>query len=108
MKKLILSALAAIVATVIICALAMLVLAACEDIEIANWDTDPRFKKYDTEQYPYDYLVDERTGVVYLLVRYGITPILNADGTLVTKDDLGLSANSVPVTAGQSNSCNQW
>lgn len=108
MKKLILSALASIVATVIICALVAIAVVACEDIEIANWDTDPRFKRYGTEQHLYDYLVDERTGVVYLLVRYGITPILNADGTLVTKDDLGLSANSVPVTAGQSNSCNQW
>nr|WP_297765594.1 DUF6440 family protein [uncultured Butyrivibrio sp.] len=43
----------------------------------------------------YHYLVDENTGVVYLeydsgLYKYGITVMLNADGTPVTAEQLGI------------------
>lgn len=36
------------------------------------------------------YMVDNRTGVVYILYGRGLTVLLNADGTPVTKEQLGL------------------
>lgn len=54
----------------------------------------PKIVQYgaDTGEYTYFYTVDERTGVVYIvldgLYRGGITVALNADGTPVTKEQL--------------------
>ena len=43
----------------------------------------------------YSYVVDRRTGCVYIVAegerRYGITPAMNPDGTVVTAEQLGLS-----------------
>ena len=56
--------------------------------------TYPKITQYgtDTGTYTYFYAVDERTGVVYLVLsgayRAGITVALNADGTPVTKEQL--------------------
>lgn len=45
----------------------------------------------------YWYVVDENTGVVYIRFSAsyegGITPALNADGTPITRDQLGLGSN---------------
>ena len=56
--------------------------------------TYPKITQYgaDTNTTNYFYVVDERTGVVYLMFngayRGGITVALNADGTPVTKEQL--------------------
>ena len=48
----------------------------------------------DFTDYGYSYLVDKNTGVVYLMYygyyRTAITVMLNADGTPVTADQIGL------------------
>ena len=54
----------------------------------------PKITQYgtDTGEYIYFYAVDERTGVVYIMLngayRAGITVALNADGTPITKEQL--------------------
>ncbi len=54
----------------------------------------PQFNDVSTDKYGCTYLIDEQTGVVYLEFRsgdlYGITVMLNADGTPVTAKQLEL------------------
>jgi len=58
----------------------------------ASGDITPNVTRYGNNNY--FYLVDNNTGVVYLeyssYYQHGITVMLNADGTPVTKDQLGL------------------
>lgn len=54
----------------------------------------PKITQYgaDTDEYTYFYVVDERTGTVYLMFSglrcAGITDAVNPDGTPVTKEQL--------------------
>ena len=86
MKKLILAAM-----------LAAVMLTGCNNGQTGTTvkgDVFPRIIQYgtDTGMNTYYYVVDERTGVVYLVFeayrRGGITVALNADGTPVTKEQL--------------------
>ena len=86
MKKLILAAL-----------LAAVMLTGCDVGQtgtMVRGSVHPKIAQYgaDTGTNSYFYVVDERTGVVYLafegFYRGGITVSLNADGTPVTKEQL--------------------
>lgn len=63
---------------------------------VSSQESQPRITVYaaDASSPTYYYVVDDRTGVVYLefdgLYRAGITVMLNPDGTPVTKDQLEL------------------
>lgn len=57
----------------------------------------PKFDEVSTDKYGCSYLIDQRTGVVYLEYHngdiYGITVMLNADGTPVTANQLEVSTD---------------
>ena len=57
-----------------------------------NTTTNRSFTNYNTGVFFYDheYLVDDKTGVVYLVYGKGITVMLNQDGTPVTAKQLEL------------------
>jgi len=80
--------------------LAALLLTGCDKgthgTNVSSQEYQPRITVYaaDANTITYYYIVDDRTGVVYLqfdgMYRAGITPMLNPDGTPVTKDQLEL------------------
>ena len=80
--------------------LVALLLTGCDDgthgTIVSSQDHQPRLTVYaaDANESRYYYVVDDRTGVVYLQLegycRGGITVMLNPDGTPVTKDQLEL------------------
>lgn len=81
-----------LLAIVLIC---LIGLTGCgEDVDGAGTQTNvrPRFSRVGASSWfeDYYYLVDQRTGVVYLIYGLGkgggITVVLNADGTPMTKD----------------------
>lgn len=55
---------------------------------IASNKVSPNLIRYDKGGY--SYLVDTNTGIVYLQYSYGISIMLNHDGTPITRDQLGL------------------
>ena len=80
----------------LIAALAACMLCGCGDrlaFELVGKSdkSSPGFSRYGCDGvYGYFYLVDNRTGVVYLEGFRGITALLNADGTPMTRDGLRL------------------
>ena len=83
---------------IIACVIVATLLSGCGDNSradiVPSSNILPNMTKYSFVGSGYHYLVDNRTGVVYLELRtghsYGITVMLNADGTPVTKDQLEL------------------
>ena len=87
---------------ILVCAFASaLLLTGCNGVSKNTVESQsnisPRIKVYSDKSYNHYewwYVVDENTGVVYLQFegssQGGITPLLNPDGTPVTKDRLEL------------------
>lgn len=89
---------------IIICLVIAAMLAGCKPdasnpvMEPSN-GIRPYMREYSNREGDrYWYVVDENTGVVYIRfsAQYegGITPALNADGTPITRDQLGLGSDS--------------
>ncbi len=66
---------------------------AIEEVEEETQYLTPSMKRINSYR-SYSYLVDENTGVVYLeyntTYRHAITVMLNADGTPITAEQLGI------------------
>ena len=77
---------------------AAVLLTGCSNLptgEEAATEIKPDVASYNYSGY-YNYLVDQRTGVVYMEYfgerRYGITVMLNADGTPVLASEIGFES----------------
>lgn len=89
---------------IIVLAILILCLVGCGDSKPGRYKSSPAdvqtledYKELDLvsnneRDYGYSYLVDKNTGVVYLeyhgYYKYGITVMFNADGTIMTEDDI--------------------
>ena len=89
---------------IVVLAVLILCLVGCDESKPGRYSSSPAdvqtledYKELDLvssnkRDYGYSYLVDKNTGVVYLEYSgyrtYGITVMFNADGTVMTEDDI--------------------